>query len=448
MSNSLKYFGTDGIRGKYGDNIINENFAYSLGLAYGKYLETKNCSKSLPLFLARDTRESGGKLLLACQTGLKENGFVAYNLDILPTPALAFTVINERALGGIMITASHNPHYDNGFKIISEEGGKLKPCDESLIESFIIPSGSCVDYSSSEKTHPYKKDFVNRYIENLSLYFEPNFLLEFKIVVDLANGATKEMTPRALKYFGANIVSVNTGEGLINDQVGSEYVDALAKKVIEEKADLGIAHDGDGDRVVLVDKKGNKIDGDKILGLLAIHTSKKGLLSENKFIATIHSNSGLNFALKEKGIFFERSDVGDRNVFSLMKETNCNWGGESSGHIICSDYLNTGDGLFSGLSVLKCLKESGKDLTALSDEIKLWPSRSSGIMVTSKIPIEEFKELQQYLQVVKKDLAEHARVLIRYSGTEPKLRVLVEAVADNVADEVFENVQKLIKKHI
>jgi phosphoglucosamine mutase len=448
MDNSLKFFGTDGIRGKYGDEIINEDFAYSFGIAWGKYLETKNCDKSLPVFLARDTRHSGRKLLLACQTALKENGFFAHSLDILPTPALAFTVCNEGALGGIMITASHNPHYDNGLKIISNKGGKLGFYDESLIESFIIPSTPDIDYASPQEIHSDRPAYINRYIENLSLHFNPKFLLGLNIVVDLANGATKEITPRALECFGANVISLNRGEGLINDQVGSEYVAGLSKHVVEEKADLGIAHDGDGDRVVFVDKYGNEINGDKILGILAIHAKKQGLLTESKFVATVHSNSGLEYALRDKDICLYRSDVGDRNVFSLMEETNSNWGGESSGHIICSDYMNTGDGLFSALSVLKCVKESQQDLTTLSDEIKLWPSKSSGILIKNKIPIKEFKELHKYLQYIKKELAANARVLIRYSGTEPKLRVLVEALDTNLADKIFEKVQKLVKKHI
>ena len=446
MNESLKYFGTDGIRGRYGDSIINEGFAYSLGVAFARYLEHKNYDKSQPVFLARDTRLSGKNLLLSCQAGLNDNHFITYNLDILPTPVLAFSVFNQNALGGIMVTASHNPHYDNGLKIISAEGGKLEPVDEYLIESFI--SEFTEHHLMPEIIHQDQPKYIGEYLENLRKYFGTNFLKGLKIVTDLANGATAQITPQALKHFGANVVSINQGDGLINEHVGSEFTEGLAHKVIDEKADLGLAHDGDGDRVVFIDKKGKEVDGDKILGLLAIHAKKDNSLRGNGFVATIHSNSGLASTLKESEIELHRSDVGDRNVFGLMRETGSNWGGESSGHIICSDYMNTGDGLFSALSVLRCVLESQEDLLRLSNRVSLWPSRSVAIKVTSKKPIEDFEELQEFLRKTKETWGEDTRILIRYSGTELKIRVLVEARDEKVADEVFLVVQKLIKKHI
>jgi phosphoglucosamine mutase len=345
-----------------------------------------------------------------------------------------------------MVTASHNPHYDNGLKIISAEGGKLEPADEYLIESFI--SEFTHHHIMPEILHQDQPKYIKAYLENLSKHFDANFLKGLKVVTDLANGATAQITPLAFKHFGANVLSINKGDGLINEQVGSEFTAGLARKVVDEKADIGLAHDGDGDRVIFIDKKGKKVDGDKILGLLAIHAKKNNNLKGTGFVATIHSNSGLASTLKECEIELHRSDVGDRNVFGMMRETGSNWGGESSGHIICTDYMNTGDGLFSALSILKCVQESQDDLFRLSSRVSLWPSRSVAIKVTSKKPIEGFSELQEFLRETKEAWGEDTRILIRYSGTEPKIRVLVEARDEKVVDEVFLAVQNLIKKHI
>ena len=446
MTKPLKYFGTDGIRGEYGGGLINEQFAFSLGVAFARFLEEKNCDKSKPIFLAQDTRPSGQKLLASCLRGLHKKNFKALNLGVLSTPALAFSIINRHSLGGIMVTASHNPYTDNGLKIISSEGGKLSVDEEISIESFIsecddIPK----DFVEPKKTNaPY----IDTYIQNLKKWFKPNFLVGQKIVIDLANGATTKISPLALETFGAEVICINTGDGLINDQVGSEFTDGLSQRVVLENADLGLAHDGDGDRIVFVDKKGVKIDGDQILGILAIHAKRNNSLQENGFVATIHSNSGLEHSLAENSIQLNRSDVGDRNVFALMQEKNFNWGGESSGHIICSNYLNTGDGLFSALSVLECIISTRCEITTLAKQINLWPSRATALSVNKKKPISSFKDLTYYLKEKRSSHKESFRALIRYSGTEPKIRILVEAQEEELMNEVFYKVNELIKNHV
>ena len=442
----LKYFGTDGIRGEYGGEIINEQFAFSFGFAYARFLEEKNCEKSKPIFLAQDTRPSGKKLLASCIRGLHQKNFKTLNLGVLSTPALAFSIINQHALGGIMVTASHNPHTDNGLKIISNEGGKLSVDEEISIESFISECDDIPEDFAEPKIH--KDSYKDAYIQNLKKWFKPNFLAGQKIVIDLANGATTEISPLALETFGAEVICINGGDGLINDQVGSEFTDGLSQRVVQENADLGLAHDGDGDRIVFVDKKGVKIDGDQILGILAIHAKENNSLKGNGFVATIHSNSGLEHSLAENIIQLNRSDVGDRNVFALMQDKNLNWGGESSGHIICSNYLNTGDGLFSALSILECIVNTRREITTLANKTILGPSKQPALRLKKKDPIPSFKDLQGYLKKKRSSHKERFRTLIRYSGTEPKIRILVEAQEEELMNEVFCKVNELIKKHV
>lgn len=446
MEYKLKYFGTDGIRGKFGGDIINEKFAFSLGVAFGYFLEKKFSDKSQPVLLARDTRPSGNNLLLNCIAGLQKKNFRAINLGVLPTPTLAFSVVHQKAIGGVMVTASHNPHHDNGLKIISNFGGKLSVEDEHLIESFIKKS----EFSESKDDNfiPDNTKYIKSYINNLSRWFEPNFLKGMKIVIDLANGATKEVSPLVLKTFGAEVICMNSGEGLINDQVGSEFTEGLSQKVLDEKADLGLAHDGDGDRIIFVDKNGVKIHGDKILGVLATSGKVYDRLKPKGFIATIHSNSGLEHIARKKGIDFHRSDVGDRNVFALMQDRGINWGGESSGHIICSNYLNTGDGIFSALSVLKLIAASKSDISSLAKKIPLWPSKSIALPVKSKTPISSFEKLQDYLKEIDSSHKEKVRSLIRYSGTEDKIRILVEAQQELLLNIVFSKIKNLISEYI
>lgn len=439
MNQLLKYFGTDGIRGSYGGKIINEDFAFSLGKAISVHFQKRHHQTSF--LLARDTRTSGESLLNALRCGLREMNSESEDLGVLPTPALAFSVTASDQCIGIMITASHNHHSDNGFKIISSQGGKLSQNEETQIESVLEPNKFPSPISNLLPNDQVK--YVEQYSQNLLSKFESAFLKGLKIVVDLSNGATRQVTPRILQEFGAEVIPINQRNGLINNEVGSEFVSGLGQKVLETNADLGFAHDGDGDRVIFVSEKGNEIPGDQILGMLALHNKKKQTLKGNGFVATIHSNSGLEDAMNKNGLQLHRADVGDRNVFALMKSLKCNWGGESSGHIICTDYLNTGDGLFSALSVLQCIQSSKKKITELCKPIKLWPSYSGAVVVEEKKPLEDLKELQDCLKEVKAGFNGKGRVLVRYSGTESKVRILVESKSSESAQESYLRISQM-----
>ncbi len=434
---NLKYFGTDGIRGPYGGDIINENLAYSLGNALVLYLKKKGLVSG-SILLGRDPRLSGEKLLNSAVEGIRQAGFHCMSAGILPTPALAYGVIKKKCQMGIMITASHNPPCDNGLKLFSELGGKLSIEEEIEIESLM----EIQSFTQLEKKDILQVDVVESYFKHLEDFFSPNFLSGLKIVADLANGATSFTTPKALRQFGADLICINQGEGEINCNAGSESTQVLQSRVIQEDADLGIAHDGDGDRVIFVDSFGKVVDGDCILGLLAKSSKEEG------FVATVHSNSGLGEFLNKHGMQFHRSAVGDRNVSVVMNETGCSWGGESSGHIVSKNFLPTGDGLFTALSVLSIIQLGSQSLHQLADQIKLWPSQCESFTVETKIPLEECDEIQVLLIHANNILNGTGRILLRYSGTENKLRLFVEAKSLNILEEVFTLIATGIKEKL
>jgi phosphoglucosamine mutase len=436
----MKYFGTDGIRATFGSTFLTEDFAFSLGKALASFM-VKNQVKNKLVLIARDTRPSGEILVEALNGGLASKGFTGVSAGVVPTPALAFGTIYKKMAMGIMITASHNPAQDNGFKIFSSHGLKLSDQEEEEIEKMINP-----DRQGTKLTTPESLCLTDPYLKHLAKYFPDDLLRGKKIVVDLSNGATKETTSKLLQTLGADVFVFNNGNGQINDNVGSEHPSMIASKVTELKADFGIAHDGDGDRVIFCNSFGEVIPGDKILGLLAVHEQEYKRLLNNNFVATIHSNSGLDMSLKQQGIVLHRADVGDRKVAEMMRNKKSNLGGESSGHLIASDFLPTGDGLLTALLVARASYESGKSIDSLSDKITLWPSVEGAFRVNKKIPIQECESLRSNLSKAKARLGKDGRVLLRYSGTEPKIRLLVEASEQSQAQEVFDCLVKTIEK--
>ena len=439
MNKSL--FGTDGIRGHYGSEEINDNMAYSLGVAIGKHLRNHSILDGSVL-LGRDTRRSGESLQKACSAGIKKEGFQPLDAGILPTPALAYGTTFTKAKMGVMVTASHNPASDNGLKLFSAKGAKLLVDEEKEVENLLLANESSGEnYAEGESV-----EVRQNYMQNICNFFPANFLEGKHIILDTANGATCSTSPEVFTRFGAEVSCLHQGDGIINQQAGSEHPDALIGKMSESNAFLGVAHDGDGDRAVFVAPSGKLIDGDQILGLLARYAQDQNRLKANGFVSTVHSNSGLGHSLATSGIKLHRSDVGDRNVSALMEKLNCNWGGESSGHIVAHDYLPTGDGLYTALSIAHALTESKKTLTEMTEWIKLWPSKSSAFHVSQKIPLEDCPEIQSSLQQSKKDLGENGRVLLRYSGTEPKIRLLVEAKNENLVNSIFSKIQCTIEK--
>ena len=438
----MKYFGTDGIRGKYGGPTVNESFAYSFGRALSDFLKdsTEQAGKVL---LGRDTRPSGESLMAALSSGLEDGGSRAFDSGILPTPALAFGVLDSEFELGIMITASHNPSPDNGFKIFSGKGEKLSVEQEKFIESVLDRS---LLLPEKRKLPSEKPDLVQGYLGRLMALFPENFLEGLKIVADLANGATIETTPKALSRFGAQVYAVNEGEGIINERAGSEHPELMQKRVKETGADFGLAHDGDGDRVIFADGSGRLVHGDQLLGLLALDAKKEGYLKGKALVATEHSNSGLQASLSKESIDLFRSQVGDRNVALLMKEKSCNLGGESSGHVVARDYLPTGDGLYTALLVSNAIVRSGRTIENLAQAITLWPSRVGSFPVDEKIPLDEIPELADEIGRANERLGRTGRILLRYSGTEPKIRLLVESEDQKLAEEIFVGLGDAIEK--
>lgn len=437
-----KYFGTDGIRGVYGSPTMNDAFTQKVGFAIGKFLAQQTPTPLV--IIGRDTRPSGASLQKSITRGLLATGVRVYDAGILPTPALAFGVIHKRADFGVMITASHNPHSDNGIKCFSSLGTKLEQEEEEILESLIDQNHPLAHDSVTSQFQP----LVNDYLSQVSRFFPELNLSGTRVCLDLANGATCETTPHVLENLGASVITSHRGEGIINDGCGSEDLQSLQLLVQKEQADLGIAHDGDGDRVRFVDSLGRVVDGDQILGLLALQAHRDEKLNASKFVATIHSNSGLMASLSSLGISTLTSDVGDKNVYLKMLEAGCNWGGESSGHIICTDYLPTGDGLFAALSVLHAMKDQSLLLEDLAKQIILWPSLSGSFEVSQKVPIQELPELSKTVQKEEETLKDEGRILLRYSGTEPKIRLLVEATSEKLVHSSFHSLQLAIQNSL
>ena len=437
----MNYFGTDGIRGPYGDPVINESFARSLGNGLGAHLIASG-KRAQSVLLARDTRPSGESLQNAFGQGLQDRGFTPLDAGIIPTPALSSAVMNGKLCMGAMITASHNPSQDNGFKLFSGAGEKLSTKEEELIESQI-------DLSKNIAARPVdlpKHDALKEYVERLVGFFPDGFLKGYKVVADLANGATIATTAKVLAHFGAEVLSMHEGEGIINEDSGSEHPKLMQEKVRQTGSHFGLAHDGDGDRVVFADEKGLLIHGDRVLGLLALDAGNSSRLKGNGLVATEHSNSGLGESLRRHGFDFFRSPVGDRNVSALMKEKGCNLGGESSGHVVASDYLPTGDGLYTALLVAHAMARSTKTLQELARAIILWPSKVGAIVVKEKIPLSGQPALAKSLEEAHLKLGQDGRILLRYSGTEPKIRLLVEGKQEELVTDIFCQLSKIIEK--
>ena len=421
-----KYFGTDGIRGRFGASLICPQFAYRLGCALGNYLTKIRLKKTSAVVIGRDTRASGVALSDALISGLNRHEVYVHDASILPTPAIARAVLDQDADLGIAITASHNPSYDNGIKLFDHSAHKLDEAQEILIESFIDkePEPS-VDFPLAN-SHPL--DASVSYIKYLRSLMDKDSLSDWRIVLDLANGAAVKTTPKVFQYWGAEMLLIgDRPDGLnINNAVGSECPAQLAEAVLKHGAHIGIAHDGDGDRLVVCDEGGTIVDGDIILALLGRYALKAGTLQSRTLVSTIHSNLGLDHAISDAGGQVDRVDVGDRNVANRMRELGSNIGGESSGHIIFSDFATTGDGLLAAVKIIELMRTTGKALSELRKEIMLFPQSTANLRVAEKRPLADLKFFQSVIKATEQDLGDEGRVLVRYSGTESKLRILVE----------------------
>jgi phosphoglucosamine mutase len=442
-----KYFGTDGIRGKVGEYPITADFMLKLGWATGRVFAKEGSGFVL---VGKDTRISGYMFESALEAGLSAAGVDTRMLGPMPTPGIAYLTRTLRAKAGIVISASHNPYYDNGIKFFSVNGTKLPDELEHQIEHYIDAPMTTVESSKLGKAKRVS-DAAGRYIEFCKSTVPPQ--LDFKgmrIVIDCANGATYHIAPHVFSEVGAEVVSIGADpDGLnINDECGATSPEALAAKVWEYRADLGIALDGDGDRIIMVDHKGEVVDGDELIYIIAKSRFDEGKLS-GPVIGTLMSNLGMEHALKDLGIPLFRANVGDRYVMELLAEKKGMLGGEGSGHIICLDKTTTGDGIISALQVLAEMQRTGKSLHELKSGMKKYPQVQVNVRTSKKVKIDEIDSIKKAVEAVEKKLGDKGRVLLRSSGTEPLIRVMVEGVdGDDVnkyANQLAADVRKAIE---
>ncbi|MFT6420476.1 MAG: phosphoglucosamine mutase [Porticoccus sp.] len=441
------YFGTDGIRGRVGVHPITADFVLKLGWAAGKVFSSQSGGRKL-IVMGKDTRVSGYMFESALQAGLIAAGVDVALLGPMPTPAIAYLTRTFRAQAGIVISASHNPYYDNGIKFFGGDGFKLPDEVELAIESYMDKPLVTEDSLKLGKAHRVP-DAVGRYIEFCKGTLPSGSDFQgLKIVVDCANGATYHTGPNVFRELGAEVVemAVDPDGFNINEDCGSTRPALLQDAVIREKADMGIAFDGDGDRVMFVDHKGHMVDGDELLFVIAKHRHQRGECSG--VAGTLMSNLGMELSLKELGIPFYRANVGDRYVIEAMRERKWQLGGESSGHIICSDLTTTGDGVVAALQVLHAMRDTDTPLNALKKGMQKYPQKMINVRIKQKFNLEDFPAIQQAVGAAESELAERGRVLLRPSGTEPLVRVMVEGEDNQQVDILVKQIAAVVEKEI
>ncbi len=447
---SRKYFGTDGVRGRVGQMPITPDFVMRLGYAAGRVL-TGIDSHLAPgvhpsVLIGKDTRISGYMLEAALEAGLAAAGVDIMLTGPMPTPAVAYLTRALRAQVGFVITASHNPFEDNGIKFFSAEGTKLDDAIELAIEAELDKPIEVVASARLGKARRIN-DAAGRYIEFCKSTF-PNALdlRGMKIVLDCANGATYHVAPPVFHELGAEVIAIgNQPDGLnINLECGSTHTDALCRAVVEHGADLGIAFDGDGDRVMMVDGNGQLLDGDQLLYIIAMHRQQRGRLNGG-VVGTLMTNLALEHALAKAGIPFARAKVGDRYVLELLNQRQWQLGGENSGHILALDKHSSGDGIIAALQVLHALKTSDKSLAALGAELTLYPQVLINVTVKKRIDLDASAELKAAVAAAEHELDGSGRVLLRASGTEPKIRVMVEGRSKPQVKALAERIAGVVK---
>ncbi len=439
-----KYFGTDGIRGEVGGKVMTAEFALKLGRAAGKVLGGLSPAKTI--VIGKDTRISGYMLESALEAGLISSGCNCLLLGPMPTPAIAWITSSMHASAGIVISASHNPYYDNGIKFFDLNGEKLSDELELQIEAELQKEFTTVASKELGKAKRIE-DAAGRYIEFCKSAFpRQQSLAGLKIVVDCANGATYHIAPQVFSELGANVTIVgNKPDGLnINQDCGSTEPQILQEKVLETGADLGIALDGDGDRVLMVDHYGSVIDGDQLIFIVAKHLHKNNRLNGG-VVGTLMTNQAMQVELSALNIDFVRANVGDRYVHQLLKKHDWHLGGESSGHILNLELATTGDGIVSALMVLIVMKNEGKSLKELAAEIPLYPQVLINITIENAKELAKHKDVLSHASEIDKALGNKGRTLIRASGTQPMLRVMVEAQDKDLAEKFATQLADTVK---
>ncbi|MDQ6956813.1 MAG: phosphoglucosamine mutase [Mariprofundaceae bacterium] len=444
-----KYFGTDGVRGTVNQDPMTAEFALRLGRAAGHVL-TKHLPHKPHILIGKDTRLSGYMIESALCAGLTAQGMNVQLVGPVPTPAVAYLTRSLRADAGVMLSASHNPAGDNGIKFFAADGFKLPDAVEWEIEQCLddLPAlPSALEIGKAVRVD----DARGRYIEFLKASLPRGLRLEsMKVVVDSANGAAYDVAPRMLQELGCDVVSMFAEpDGYnINRNCGSTYPASMCAKVVEVGADLGLALDGDADRLIACDAKGELVDGDRVIAILAEHANRHGKLRGGGVVTTLMSNMGLERYLNDIGLDMHRAAVGDRYVLEVMREKGCNLGGEQSGHVIMLDSNTTGDGLMSALQLLCAMKEQNKSIQDMASSMVLFPQKLWNIILPERKDVMADKVIQSLLHHAELELGASGRVSVRMSGTEPKLRIMVEAESETLMLKVGEGLAKEISKYV
>ncbi len=441
----MKLFGTDGVRGKAGKKI-NAFMAMRLAMAAGIYFRKHSITNKI--LVGKDTRRSGYMIENAIVSGLTAVGYDVRQIGPMPTPAIAFLTEDMRCDAGIMISASHNPYFDNGIKFFDSFGNKLGEADEAEIEKIyyndeLIEKSQTMEFDIGRSKRV--DDVIGRYIVQIKNSFPKTLTLKgFRIVLDTANGAAYKVAPTIFSELGADVIMINNNPNgsNINLNCGALHPEELGEQVRKLRADVGFAFDGDADRLVVVDENGNPIHGDKLLGKIATFLKSQKALTNNGTCVTVMSNQALEDYLAKDGIKTYRCDVGDKNVLETLYREKINFGGEQSGHIILSDFAKTGDALVAALAVMHCVLVEKKKVSKLFNPFELYPQLQQNIVVTNKIPLHEIKG---YLSLVEEMETKKIRVLIRYSGTENLLRILLEGKEEGILEESMEKTVKFLK---
>ena len=440
-----KYFGTDGIRGIAGESLT-ADLSFKVGKALGKLLTEK---KEHPkVIIGRDTRISCDMIEQALTAGLTSTGVNVMTVGTIPTPAIAYLTKTIETDSGIMISASHNPYQDNGIKIFGPDGFKLTDDQELEIEHLIDNTDEIKNASFEKIGKLYSgNELTQKYIQHIKQSISGD-LSGIKIALDCANGATTGVAPFIFGDLEADIETIGCKpNGInINDNVGSTKIDTIANFVKENNVDVGFAFDGDGDRVLAVDSKGNIVDGDKIMFILAKHLKEQGELKDNMVVSTVMSNIGFYKAIEENGLQSVKTAVGDRYVVEEMRNNDYSLGGEQSGHIILMNYATTGDGILTAVKLANIIKTSGKSLEELAGEVSIYPQKLVNIKVIDKKSAMEDVEILAECEKVEKELEGNGRILLRASGTENLIRVMVEASSDELTDKYCEQVAKIVRE--
>ena len=443
-----KYFGTDGFRGEANVALTAEK-AFRVGRFLGWYYGQQHPGKRADIAIGKDTRRSSYMLEYALTAGLVSSGADVYLLHVTTTPSVSYVVRTDGFDCGIMISASHNPYYDNGIKIMRANGQKIEPEIEAKIEAYIDGELGDIPYSVREdigRTIDYSQG-RNRYIGYL-MTIPSRAFKNRKVGLDCANGASSNIAKSVFEALGADVTVINNDpDGLnINENCGSTHIEAIQQLVREKKLDIGFAYDGDADRCLCVDENGDVIDGDAIMYICGKYMKEQGVLSENTVVTTVMSNLGLYKAFEREGIAYKQTPVGDKYVAEEMINNGYDIGGEQSGHIIFGKYSTTGDGILTSIMVMQCMIEKKRPISELARELEIYPQVLKNIRVTDKRAAQDDADVKAAVKKAADELGSNGRILVRESGTEPLVRVMVEATTTELCEKYTDSVIAVIKE--